>query len=386
MKDVSVSLFFLSFLAFGCGGGTPAPVEAPKSSSEDSDTMVFDVTPTSDPGPAGDLAVALQSGDEGLQIVVEQEALGAMAKIVAFTSKQVGIDALQIALDNAMAELRHLDQVLNDLSDTSDVAKINSSAGDWVQISEDTSRAIAQAQWCSQISQGAFDITYRTLEPFWNFETSSGKAPSLPEPRALQIAQSKVGFGELKVNEAKLQVRLGAEQRVGLRGMNRGFAVDEMARVLQGAGVQAFLIKIGADYYASGSKPGGVPWSLEIRDPRLSKGSSFASLVVKDAALSTAGDYDHSFFIRDERYHDILDPYTGYPAKESRSVSIWAPTALMADLLDDAVFVLGPQKGLALVESLEGVGAVIVDAKNKVWVSRRIQDLVQIDRQPTDGV
>jgi thiamine biosynthesis lipoprotein len=107
---------------------------------------------------------------------------------------------------------------------------------------------------------------------------------------------------------------------------------------------------------------------------------------VKDAAFSTAGDYKYSFVISEERYHHILDPYTGYPAKETRSVSIWAQTALMADVLDDAVFVLGPQKGLALVESLEGVGAVLVDANNKVWVSRRLQDLVRIDRPPTDGI
>jgi thiamine biosynthesis lipoprotein len=105
---------------------------------------------------------------------------------------------------------------------------------------------------------------------------------------------------------------------------------------------------------------------------------------LEDAAFSTAGDYKHSFFIGDERYHHILDPYTGYPAKASRSVSIWAKTALMADALDDAVFVLGPAQGLRLVESLDGVGAVIVDSENKVWVSNRLKPLVKIDRQPTD--
>ena len=107
---------------------------------------------------------------------------------------------------------------------------------------------------------------------------------------------------------------------------------------------------------------------------------------VDDHAFSTAGDYERSYVIDGKRYHHIIDPRTGYPATASRSVTIWAPTALLADAIDDAVFILGPDKGLALVESLDGVGAVIVDAQNRVWTSKRLDGKVRPVHPPRDGI
>lgn len=105
-----------------------------------------------------------------------------------------------------------------------------------------------------------------------------------------------------------------------------------------------------------------------------------------DRAFSTAGDYARSFVLNGKRYHHILDPRTGYPATACRSVTVWAKDALTADIVDDAVFILGPERGLKLVESLDGVGAVIVDQRNRVWVSARIRDKVTILKPPTDGL
>jgi thiamine biosynthesis lipoprotein len=108
-------------------------------------------------------------------------------------------------------------------------------------------------------------------------------------------------------------------------------------------------------------------------------------VALSDHAFSTAGDYERSYLVGGKRYHHIIDPRTGFPATASRSVTIWAKTALEADAIDDAVFILGPEKGLKLVESLEGVGAVIVDANNKVWVSDRLKSVVRLTAMPTDG-
>src|SRR5438132_890228 len=108
-------------------------------------------------------------------------------------------------------------------------------------------------------------------------------------------------------------------------------------------------------------------------------------MALSDHAFSTAGDYERSYVVGGKRYHHIIDLSTGYPAAASRSVTIWAPTALLADEVDDAVFILGPEKGLALVESLDGVGAVIVDAKNHVYISKRLEGRLQITGVPTDA-
>jgi thiamine biosynthesis lipoprotein len=107
---------------------------------------------------------------------------------------------------------------------------------------------------------------------------------------------------------------------------------------------------------------------------------------VIDHAFSTAGDYERSYIVDGKRYHHIIDPRTGFPATASRSVTIWAPTALLADEIDDAVFILGPKKGLELVESLDGVGAVIVDARDHVWVSKRLEGKLRTVHPPKDGL
>lgn len=145
-------------------------------------------------------------------------------------------------------------------------------------------------------------------------------------------------------------------------------------------------MQAGGDLFTRGNKPDGTPWSAGVRDPRGPEGSYFAILHVSDRAFSTAGDYERSYIEGGKRYHHIIDPRTGFPATASRSVTIWAPTALLADAIDDAVFILGPDKGLALVESIPDVGAVIVDANNKVWVSRRLASVLEVFRQPTDAI
>src|SRR5690606_7479134 len=119
----------------------------------------------------------------------------------------------------------------------------------------------------------------------------------------------------------------------------------------------------GGDLFGSGKKADGSPWVSGIQDPRGPEGSFFATLELNNHAFSTAGDYARAYIKDGKRYHHIIDPRTGYPAAASRSVTIWANDATTADVLDDAVFILGPQKGLELVEKTPGAGAVIVDAQ-----------------------
>jgi thiamine biosynthesis lipoprotein len=121
-----------------------------------------------------------------------------------------------------------------------------------------------------------------------------------------------------------------------------------------------------------------------IQDPRGPQGEFFAVLPLTDRAFSTAGDYARSFVVGGKRYHHIIDPHTGYPATACRSVTIWAPDATTADGVDDAVFILGPERGLKLVESLTGVGAVIVDKDSRVFISERVQGKVKVLKAPTN--
>ena len=169
-----------------------------------------------------------------------------------------------------------------------------------------------------------------------------------------------------------------------LGGIGKGYAVERAVKTMRAAGLRDFLIQAGGDLYAAGLKE-GRPWRLGINDPRGPAGRSFATLDLSDGTFSTSGDYARSFVKDGVRYHHIIDPATGQPARLCRSVTIVADSPLVADGLSTGVFLLGPEQGMALVERLPEVEGVIVTAKNEVLVSSGLRDkFVQI-AQPTDS-
>src|SRR3954470_24526996 len=164
--------------------------------------------------------------------------------------------------------------------------------------------------------------------------------------------------------------------RIGLGGIAKGYAVDRCAEVLRRHGFENFMVQAGGGLFVAGSKD-GAPRVGGGRDPRGGPRAIIAKMAIRDHAFSTAGDYERAFVIDGRRYHHIIDPKTGYPATASRGVTIFAPTAFLADALDDAVFILGPERGMALVDSYPDCAAMIVGADNKVWVSKSLDGRLQ---------
>jgi thiamine biosynthesis lipoprotein len=208
----------------------------------------------------------------------------------------------------------------------------------------------------------------------------------LPARAEIERKRRSIDYRKVELDRTRRAVRIGKEQQIGLGGVAKGFIVDRAARVLREAGLEAFLVQAGGDLYGAGRKPDGSRWVSGIQDPRGAQGKFFALLELEDHAFSTAGDYARSYVLGGKRYHHIIDPRTGYPATACRSVTVWARDATTADVVDDAVFILGPEQGLPIVESLEGVGAVVVDADNEVWVSKRLEGRVKILSQPSSGI
>ncbi|MBV9950042.1 MAG: FAD:protein FMN transferase, partial [Myxococcales bacterium] len=253
-----------------------------------------------------------------------------------------------------------------------------------VAVGSETFDVIAESLHASQISEGTFDITFETLHGLWKFDQDLDSHP--PTDAQVRAQRKYLGWRHVKIDPATHTVMLDEPHvRIGLGGIAKGYAVDQASKVLSDWGLPAFYVQAGGDLYTHGTKPDGTPWRAGIRDPRGPEGDYFAMMVVEDHAFSTAGDYERSYMVDGKRYHHIIDPRTGYPATASRSVTIWAPTAFLADAIDDAVFILGPEKGLALVESLDGVGAVVVDAHDKVWISKRLAGKVQLVHPPVDA-
>ncbi len=330
----------------------------------------------------------------------EQRAMGTHLAFTAYTTPHADAAQVRAAFAAAVSEIQRIETSMTTWRPDSELSRVNLAAGEAaVRVSQETYDVIAASIHTSEISEGTFDITFESLHGLWKFDQDLDPHPptdtqvkaKLPLLSYHHIHLDPGALGEsvpdASPEAAQPSVYLDKKGvRISLGGIAKGYAVDRASKVLLDRGIESFFVQAGGDLYTHGKKADGSDWSAGVRDPRGPDGSYFALLEVSDHAFSTAGDYERSYIVNGRRYHHIIDPRTGYPATASRSVTIWAPTALQADELDDAVFILGPGKGLALVESQEGVGAVIVDAHNKVWVSRRLQGRLQLLREPTDAL
>jgi thiamine biosynthesis lipoprotein len=313
-------------------------------------------------------------------------AMGTKVHFVAYTSPQVDSAAVRAAMTRALAEMQRLEGLLSEWRDDSEVGQINSHPEQWVRVGAETFAVVSRGLSEGKASGGAFDITFQAMSDIWKFGSAADAIPKLPSKVEIERRRALVDYRAVELDSAAQAVRLPKGHKIGLGGIAKGYIVDRAAEVLKKAGVQTFLVQAGGDLYGAGRKPDGSPWVSGIMDPRGPEGSSFATIELTDHAFSTAGDYARSYVIGKRRYHHIIDPHTGYPATASRSVTVWADDATTADAVDDAVFILGPEAGLKLVEAIPSVGVVIVDKNNKVWVSPRLQGKVHITRPPTDGI
>ena len=312
--------------------------------------------------------------------------MGTHLAFAAYTTPAVSAKQTRDAFDAAITEIRRIETLMTTWRPDSEISKINAAAGkSSITVSDETLSIIKDSIHTSAISEGTFDITFHTLHGLWKFDEDLDPHP--PADKDIKGRLPFVGYKNILVDDAKKTVKLAKDRtQIGLGGIAKGYAVDRAVAVLDKVGLTSFFVQAGGDLFARGKKPDGTEWQAGIRDPRGAENKWFAKVPLSDHAFSTAGDYERSYVVGGKRFHHIIDPRTGYPATACRSVTIWATSALVADEIDDAVFILGPKKGLELVESVEGVGAVIVDAKNNLWVSKRLEGKVEVVGAPTDGL
>jgi thiamine biosynthesis lipoprotein len=175
---------------------------------------------------------------------------------------------------------------------------------------------------------------------------------------------------------------------ITLGGIAKGYAVDKCVKLLHDQGFTNFMVQAGGDMYISGKK-GANPWVVGIRDPRgKEKDAMFATSPVEDHSFSTSGDYERGFVKDGVRYHHILDPRTGQPAKASRSVTIRAKDAFTADAWSKVMFILGPTEALKLIdkEKLTDFEVVFVDDKNAVTMTKGLEGVIKKLKDPTPGI
>lgn len=333
--------------------------------------------------PSGD-AVSPVSESQPATRSIERthETMGTEIRLTASTADEAAAVA---AFTQVFADFDRLDSVLSVWKPESEVVRLNAAAGDHpVPVSAETREVLRIAREVSEWTEGAFDVTFGALTGLWKFDAQD-KDGTVPDPREVQKRLPLVGYRGLTLDEAAGTAFLARKgMKVHLGGIGKGYAVDRAAAILRSHGLRDFMIQAGGDLYVGGLKD-GRPWKLGIRDPRGPADQLFATLELTDGTFSTSGDYER-FFVKDgRRYHHILDLTLGEPARLSRSVTLVTNKAVVADALAKGVFILGPVRGLALVERIPDVEAVIVGAGNEVVVSSGLKGKVTMLARPTDA-
>lgn len=275
---------------------------------------------------------------------------------------------------------REVDARMSEWKPTSPLSAVNRAAGRAaVRVPADLRRVVRRGLELGRRSQGAFDITWAALWGLWDF---NAKQPVVPARDQIAQRRQLVDYRDVELDDTAGTLRLKrAGMKIGLGAIAKGYALDGAAVELRKRGAHSFMLSSGGQVLVAGTRD-QRPWRVGIRDPRGKATDYFGVLALTDTTISTSGDYEHYFVHDGQRYHHILDPRTGMPARGLRSVTVICGDATLADALSTAVMVLGPDRGLALVEQSAGVEAVLVDDQAQVGLSSGAAALFELKHPP----
>ena len=259
-------------------------------------------------------------------------------------------------LEDALKECDRLEQLLSKTIEDSDVWRINHAEGQPVEVDPVTAEVIRTALAISEISEGAFDITIAPASALWDFKAET---PALPDAEALAEAASRVNWRALQLEGNT--VTLPAGMMIDLGGIAKGYIGDAVRAYLENRGITSAVLAFGGNIVTIGTKPDGKPWKIGVQDIDGPAMESMLVLQMGGGSAVTSGNYERGFELDGVRYHHILEPATGWPVQNSlASVTILGDSSAMGDGLSTAAFVLGEEKGLALIESMKDTEAVFI--------------------------
>lgn len=284
----------------------------------------------------------------------------------------VANDTIQanILIDEGIAEVKRIENLISDWIPTTLISEINRNAGIRpVKVTPELYDLVERAIKISEITSGAFDISYASMDRIWKFD---GSMKVMPTDEAIKKSVAKIGYKKIILDAQERTIFLQETgMKLGLGGIGQGYIADKVQELLQNNGCQSGLINVSGDIKAWGKQPNEELWTVGIINP-VNKNKVFATFPLDNSAVETSGNYEKYVTFNGKRYSHIIDPRTGYPASGVVSVSVFAKQTEVADALATGVFVLGVDVGLNLVNQLKGIGCIIVDDQGKVHASNNI--------------
>ncbi|MDP7079698.1 MAG: FAD:protein FMN transferase [Candidatus Undinarchaeales archaeon] len=292
--------------------------------------------------------------------VVRNESL--MGTLVTIKVVHADEQAANASIERAYAEMRRIEEQLTNKVPESEVSRLNVQ-GEMKPASPELIQVLQLAVEHGELSGGAFDVTVQPLLDLYTHSFRDLKRP--PTEEEINTTLEQVDYRRIELHDG--WTALPANMSITLGGIAKGYIIDVAFRVLRADGIENVLINAGGDIRAFGRNVKGNPWTLALQNPR--EATEYITRVrAADAGVATSGDYER-YYDPEKKFHHIVDPTTGYSALGLISVTVIADETVRADALATSVFVMGKEKGLALVESLEGVEALVITEEREVFRS-----------------
>jgi len=280
-------------------------------------------------------------------------------------------DFAKESLAIAKKEIIRIENLISSWDQKSETSRINKNAGiGAVEVSKELFDLIFRAQQISKLSSGAFDLTFAAIDKLWNFD---GRESEMPNPDALKASVFNIGYQLIELNEQSLTVFLPKKgMKIGFGAIGKGYAADSAKQLLVERGVLGGIINASGDMNTWGTKPDGSSWTIGIVNPMNNK-KVFSWFSLEHNAVVTSGDYEKFTQINGRRYSHIIDPRTGIPSQGIVSCTIFAGKAELADAIATAIFVMGVESGLFLIDQLPDIEAILIDDSGIIHRSKNIE-------------
>jgi thiamine biosynthesis lipoprotein len=304
----------------------------------------------------------------------------AMGTLVSVTALHASRDAIDEAVGRAFVEMDRLIGLLSRFERSSAVSQLNQQ-GHLDDVPPELSGIVASALDCHRASGGAFDVT---VQPLVDLFRDKPEGDGSIEPRAGQVAEVLARVGSEYLTASPAAIRFEREgMGMTLDGIAKGYIVDRIATVLKRYRIENYLINAGGDIRTAGTKEGKQPWTVAVQDP--SKLGRFPDCIrLRDAAVATSGSYE-KFFDAERAFHHIFDSDTGQSPDRCTSVTVLAPTAMAADALATAAFVMHPRAGIAFIDSLPRCECLIIESGGNILKSKRWQSATPTTSQRSEA-
>lgn len=320
---------------------------------------------------AGVLIILLMLSGASCNFAEEEYKREIYALDTLITLKAYG-DNAEYAVDCAAEEITRLEKLFSVTDPSSDISRVNASAGEFVQVSEETVALLSRAVEISALTEGTFDITVYPVVSLWGFTTGEYK---VPDERELEAALANVDYKGIDFDGNRVRIKKGMALDLG--GIAKGYISARITEILKENGVTSAVVNLGGNVQTLGKRFDGNNWQIGIKDPESS--SNFAILSCRETAVITSGGYQRNFTENGVTYHHIIDPESGYPAESGiASVTVISADAVLADALSTAFYVSGVQRSQSIADEL-GVDYIILTYNDEVYFSAGMADKIELN-------